>query len=99
MTAKRHITIEAADLVALHIECAKCHSYLSIPISKIDRSLPQNCPNCQERWGSFDEGGPYHTMQYVVNVKNAAETLREKMKNAGFILSLELSPGVSTHDA
>jgi len=35
---------------------------------------------------------------YVVEVRNAAENLKAKMKDAGFTLALELSPEASTRD-
>ncbi len=98
MTTKRHVTIEVSDLTALHIQCDRCQAVLAIPIGKIDRKLPQQCPNCTHRWGDYEHGGPNHTMDYVVEVRNAAENLRAKMKDAGFTLALELSPEASIRD-
>ena len=99
MTTKRHATIEVSDLVALHLQCSKCGSDLGIPIGKIDRKLPHNCPNCGDRWGEFEPNGPNHTMNYVVEVLNQVEHLKAKMKGAGFTLALELSPDASSRDA
>jgi hypothetical protein len=43
--------VNAADLTAVHLECEHCRSSLTVPFQRLDRALPENCPNCNEDWG------------------------------------------------
>jgi len=60
--------IELRDLLGLHFACKHCDSTLTIPIARIDRGIPSECPNCNETWSDF------------TSVKSAANVISEFAK-------------------
>jgi DNA-directed RNA polymerase subunit RPC12/RpoP len=92
MTAKTRHFVELADIRALQMECSNCSSSLLVPISKFDRDVPTNCPNCGKRWGvKVDVGRP--TGSHITEFCSAVLDLQKAMADdTGFTLTLEIPP-------
>lgn len=52
MTIEKKVWISPNDIVSVGWECPHCTMLYSVPVGKLDRSLPEMCPNCQERLAS-----------------------------------------------
>jgi uncharacterized metal-binding protein YceD (DUF177 family) len=83
----------------LHMECAKCHAALTIPLNKLDRDAPELCPNCGERWGTkTDDKQP---KEYIAEFALSLRSLQREMgqPSRGFALTFELvAPSSSGQD-
>jgi len=49
MTTELRTTIAPSDLIAVEIECAKCHQRVSRPADQWIQDI-LNCPNCGANW-------------------------------------------------
>jgi hypothetical protein len=77
MTATHLVTVAMADIVAIRLECEKCHAVLCL---RLEGSLhiTGGCPNCNEDWGS---SSPYDLVQSAKTLADAVKTVRRLEEN------------------
>ena len=87
MTKEIRTTVEPKDVVAIELECSKCHFKTVRRISQWlrDSSI---CSNCQENWST--DG---HSLEHVRNLASLLRILSEDMAGGRpFMVKLELQP-------
>jgi hypothetical protein len=55
MTTELKTTIGPEDVLAIDLECMKCHTRLSRSLTDF-KADPQACPNCRTTWSAQDLG-------------------------------------------
>ena len=85
MTAEVKYFLDLGDILAVQLECAKCHIRSSFPVTKLTR-MRQSCPHCNEDWVFPDTAEEKAISAFLSSLSRMADAL----KGRPFKLSLEV---------
>jgi uncharacterized protein YerC len=94
MTSQTKHFIEAADLIALRLECAHCRATLTLPIAdQLDIVTLRSCPNCKAKWAVLDKTAYEGLIQeFSAATKKLQRVARAENAGAlGFAFTLEVA--------
>jgi ribosomal protein S27AE len=98
MTTQTKTFIELPDILAVRVECGKCHSTVTMPIARnMNFAGMKRCPNCGNAWLAVEMSSIEPQIKAcaesiratVDELKNWQKTL-STMGSDGFSLSLEI---------
>lgn len=86
MTAEVKYYLDLDDVLAIRLECAKCHVSSSFPLAKLISALLE-CPHCKADWLDLDTTEAKSISQFLASLAGAVDALRGRP----FHLSLEVN--------
>ena len=101
MTSENRLRFEIADIAAVVIECAKCASSVSVPMTAINPTLglpkvPATCPRCGVVWESETRGERSPEAQFLADLALYAQRTADAHRDPAVRIRLDLR--ASPHD-
>jgi hypothetical protein len=87
MTIEHRMIFAVSDVLAIRMECARCHAAVSC---KLDQtiSVPDECPGCHQTWR--DRAFPQAENQVLERLISAIKAMREVEHASGMRYGLRL---------